>query len=194
MVFCTHACTCAVQACVNDATLFQHKPGLQQDFSQQLLVTIYLLQIKDGLDLLIRHSNTYGEKWYSAKWTTIDRPEILRFLAIVNHMDNARRSNFKEYWKRGVDGDAFVRSLMSRDRFLAIYTAIRLYDPKEFERGGRPKTPLYKAQDYLDLLMLGFQKVRLPSHRYLSLDEEMTKFMVHLLIICCYGRPSIDDA
>ncbi len=134
--------------------------------------------MKDGLDLLIRHTNTFGAKWYSARWTTLDRPEMLNFLAVINRMDEVRQSNFKNYWKRGVDGDAFVQSQMSRDRFLAIYTAIRVYDPKEFESGGRKKTHLYKVQDYLDLMVLGFQKVRLPDHRYLSLDEEMTKFLV----------------
>ncbi len=102
---------------------------------------------------MIRHTNTYEEKWYSARWIAIDRPVILHFLAIVNCMDDVRQMNFKEYWKSGVDGDAFVRSLMSRDHFLAIYTAIRLYDSKEFEHGGRPKTALFKAQDYLDLLI-----------------------------------------
>ncbi len=86
----------------------QHKPGLQQDFSQQPLLNLYLLQIKDGLDLLIRHTNTFGEKWYSAYWAPLDRPEILRFLSVLNHVDEVRRSALKDYWKSGPEGDEFV--------------------------------------------------------------------------------------
>ncbi len=106
-------------------------------------------------------------------------------------MDEVKRANMKDYWKRGANGDEFVRSQLSRDRFLAIYLSIRLYDPKEFENG-KAKSPLYKAQEYLDLLVLGFQKVHLPDNRYLSLDEEMTKFLVITLVNAPFDDVSVE--
>ncbi len=151
--------------------------GNQGDVANNTLLDNFLNQFEPQLHLITRHTNTFGMRWYSAGWEKMDRETTLTFFSILFHMDTSPRPRMRSYWNKGISGDPFVKSSgMSRNRFMKIYNALRVYDPAEHI--GKEKHQLWKVKEFLDLCQVQMQKCRLPSIRELSLDEMMTLFDV----------------
>ncbi len=130
------------------------------------------------------HTNRNGEQKYGSKWRHIEMDNMLQFHGCLLHMAVVNRNKMKDYWNEYANHT--TRQLgMSRDRFMMIYGALRLYDENEARRtcksvpAAKEKyDPLFKCRPVWNTTMLNFQKARNPG-RVLSLDESMAKYMVH---------------
>ncbi len=109
--------------------------------------------------------------------------DMLKFHGCLLHMAVVKRNNIRQYWTE--NGNYATKLLnMSRDKFLMIYGALRLYNsdtariigasvPSQKEK----YDPLFKCRPIWNTTMLSFQKARNPG-RVFSLDESMAKYRV----------------
>ncbi len=150
--------------------------GNRRDYSSYSLLQIFGEMVSDPLDKVIEYTNDFGRYWYSGNWKDLDRPLIVKFIALFFHMDCARRSALRDYWRKGISADPVVEALgISYHDFVRYYTALRLYDTTTTKK--RP-SKTYKAEEFINSSIRKFQEMRLPKWRELSLDEMMTKFRV----------------
>ena len=65
-------------------------------------------------------------------WLDVSMAEMYGFLAIIIFMGVVRLPADRDYWSHGICGQAFVRDVMARDRFLAIKHCFSVANPTYF--------------------------------------------------------------
>jgi hypothetical protein len=85
--------------------------------------------------------------------------------------------NMKLYWNKDmVFHNAFISSIMSRDRFLQIFYNLHLTgNSLEPKRESKNYSKIYKVQSFIEILRRTFQE-NYRFGRYDTIDESMIKF------------------
>jgi hypothetical protein len=111
------------------------------------------------------------------QWKEVTEKEIESFLGIVIVMSINSLPELKHYWKvDGVLHNTFISSIMSRDRFLQIFSALHLAENiPEAQGDPRRNRKLYKIENFVQILLRNFQS-NYKLGRYCSVDETMVKF------------------
>jgi len=139
---------------------------------------------KEILNLIIDQTNIYGnEKKQSStqrkisKWKDVSREEIESFLGLVMLMGINDLPNIKLYWSKDmVFHNAFISSIMSRDRFLEIFYNLHLANNSlQPKQESKDYSKIYKVKNFIEILRRNFQK-NYNFGRYGTIDESMIKF------------------
>ncbi len=142
----------------------------------------------ETLEKLMTYTNSHGERKHGSAWKDIEMKDMLAFHGCMLQMSGMKLTKMEHYWS-GSAKKEMDNFKMSRDHFLMIYRALRLYDVERARQSGASEPrqrenydPLYKCRPVWNSTILNFQKARNPG-RIFSLDESMAKFTVRFW--CC---------
>jgi hypothetical protein len=136
------------------------------------------------LTLITDQTNIYGRgrkssdnRRKSSNWKDVSKKEIESFLGLIILMGINDLPNMKLYWSKDmVFHNAFISSIMSRDRFLQIFYNLHLADNAlEPKRESKNYSKIYKVQSFIEILRRTFQE-NYNFGRYGTIDESMIKF------------------
>ena len=136
------------------------------------------------LNLITDQTNIYGKgkernntQKKTSNWKDVSKKEIESFLGLIILMGINNLPNMKLYWSKDmVFHNAFISSIMSRNRFLQIFYNIHLADSSlEPERASKDYSKIYKVKKFSEILRKNFQ-----NNHHLggcsTIDESMIKF------------------
>lgn len=113
--------------------------------------------------------------YYAKSFQAVSIPEMKAFVGIRIYMEWVLpKLSYRDYWES--DGQDFLgftpgfRKVMTRDRFLAIWSFLHVID--EEDRTIDHADKIYKVRSLLDYFLIKFQKYYRPR-KHLSLDEGM---------------------
>ena len=121
----------------------------------------------------LKVSKQVNPKWDASNQLSVD--ELKQYIAIDIYMDVVvRKGSVKTYWERTIWGDNFIKSIVTRDRFMAIrdnLTCTDTSDMTEAERAERNRLDgFWTIADLFDKLVENFQTYYIP-YRRVSIDE-----------------------
>ena len=150
----------------------KNSPETTPNFEGRSVTSIFLEMVEEPLQEVIRCTNIFGLKKFRRHWKPMTWPYLLVFLAALFYMDENPRQDVVDYWKKKRP-DRFMNSLrLSRKRYRMYLTAIRLYDPADYSQAEAAKNKVYKAENFIDMLVVRFQQMKHPGSKHLSLDEQ----------------------
>lgn len=143
------------------------------------LFTMFLSS--DILDLMVTETNRYANdkvsKGQLMKWSNTCAEEIKKFLSILMLMGIDRLPDIRLYWSNDdMFGNAFVKRIMSRDRFLTLLSNWHF----ENNQNDNGTNRIFKIQRLLDLFLNNFKSVIKPG-KDLVVDESMIPWRGRLL-------------
>ncbi len=142
------------------------------------MLSIFLEMSQDCLEIAINCTNKHGRLRYPLTWPELNHVTMIKFVALLFHFDATQRSNLKSYWDDD-DPDPIVQEMgISRRKFMRWFQCLRLYDQDQFTAEQKKTNKTYKVDSYLFAAQKSMQKMRHTTSRHLSLDEEMTTFLV----------------
>ncbi|GFR82335.1 PiggyBac transposable element-derived protein 4-like [Elysia marginata] len=127
-------------------------------------------------NLRARPANRSNQNSYYAKsFTDTNTDEMKAFVGIRYYMEYiCVKLSYRDYWSSdGVDFLGFTpgfRAVMTRDRFLALWTFLHLVDEEDDSLDKTDK--LYKVRPMMEDFLIKFRHYYIPS-QHLSLDEKM---------------------
>lgn len=113
----------------------------------------------------------------NSKWKDVGKTEVESFLGLIILMGINDLPNMKLYWSKDMlFHNAFISSIMSRDRFLEIFYNLHLASNSlEPKRGSNNYSKIYKVKTFTEILRRNFQK-NYNFGLYGTIDESMIKF------------------
>ena len=120
------------------------------------------------LNLIIDQTNIYGKgkkqssnQRKTRKWKDVSKKEMESFLGLVILMGINDLPNIKLYWSKNmVFHNAFISSIMSRDRFLEIFYNLHLANNSlKPKRESKDYSKIYKVKNFTEILRRNFQKI-----------------------------------
>lgn len=103
-------------------------------------------------------------------WQELTVAELKKFIGLIFHMGTVKINRLNDYWKTDrMFNFGFVRSQMSRDRFLLILRCLHFYESDEETV---PDDRLYKVRLLIDYFNQKMKTIYYPC-RELSIDEGM---------------------
>lgn len=169
----------------------ENDPQNTPNLNGRCLTSIFLEMLDEPLQLVVKHTNTSGEKLFPLTWKRFTVDLMMAMIAALFYMDVTRVADIKMYWRKKRP-DQFIKKLgLSKKKFSMYLKALRLYDPAEYSEAQKKANKIYKAEQFIDVLCKQFQKMRHPPGRSLSVDEEMAKFQGRSkLIQIIKGKPT----
>mmetsp|Transcript_14682 Transcript_14682/g.44088 ORF Transcript_14682/g.44088 Transcript_14682/m.44088 type:complete len:898 (+) Transcript_14682:187-2880(+) len=132
----------------------------------------------EALNLIVHYTNQYGaDQDGSVAWRPLDKKELLTWLGICSLAAVQRRSDPPSKWFSTDPALGFwgIRRSMSARRFMQILGALHVCDlEQQPSRDSESYTPLYKVQEYFDVLFEKAREVYVPGQQ-LSLDETLMR-------------------
>ncbi|XP_045775766.1 piggyBac transposable element-derived protein 4-like [Maniola jurtina] len=112
-----------------------------------------------------------------ATWKPVTLKELKLFFSIVIHMTLVRKETFNSYWSaRSILHTPFCSRIMSRNRFLAIYSCLHLNETTNpVQPGDENYDALFKLRTYFDELCQLCEAFYMPSEN-LTIDERTYSF------------------
>lgn len=106
------------------------------------------------------------------QWKTVKLHEIYLFFSIIVHMCVVKKFKLADYWSTDqFIASVYARSVMSRDRFLAILANFHISDNTTTVPYNQPgHDPLHKLRPYINHLLDAFPSSYYP-HENLTVDE-----------------------
>ena len=106
------------------------------------------------------------------KWKDVTATCIKAFLGIIILMGIVRKNNLKDYWSTDASIDTpYIRSVMSRDRFLQIMQYLHLNNNENAPRADDPQRDrLFKIRPVYDILRHQFFTMASPDEN-IAIDE-----------------------
>ncbi len=156
---------------------FPSKNKLQFQSLEAFFTEEILTLITDQTNIYGRGRKSSDNRRKSSNWKDVSKKEIESFLGLIILMGINDLPNMKLYWSKDmVFHNAFISSIISRDRFLQIFYNLHLVDSAlEPKRESKNYSKIYKIQSFIEILRRIFQK-NYNFGRYGTIDENMIKF------------------
>ncbi|XP_057208106.1 mucin-2-like [Triplophysa rosa] len=160
-------------------------PGPQlTDTPRSPLHSFQLFFSSSVVQTIVRNTNSYAERRAEAgktlHWVPLTASEFYSFLALVLYMGLVKVDTLLDYWARKtVYSFPYPQSVMSRERFLAIFSNLYLCDPQDdIENIKKRATPGYDRLLKIKPLytdMISACRTHFHPNREISVDER-TRF------------------
>ena len=117
-----------------------------------------------------------GQKSYVANWEDATKEEMRAFIGLLLGMGVVKKGSIKEYWTKSsvglFDTPGYGR-IMSRDRFMAIWSNLHCVDNDTLPEYGQPGySPVQKVQRLVDMVNHSFRN-NINPRQHLSVDESI---------------------
>jgi len=131
------------------------------------------------LNLIVDNTNNYGQDRIGDNWKIFTVKELLLFIALILYMGITWQPDYKSYWNTEGDdgvmfGRAFVRRIMSRDRFIQLFRCLHFTNVvglSSEERAERSRDhSFWMVAEFLALLAANCMRYVIVG-RFLSIDE-----------------------
>ena len=173
--------TKSVSHCVQNFKEFGEETGPNISTNIETPTDMFLHIFPERLvDHIVFQTNLYALQKAGGNnhaFTPTNAKEIKGFIAINLIMGIKKLPSYKDYWSSRFEmRDAYISSIMSRDRFSWILTNLHLNDNSlQPNRNAQNFDKLYKLRPLLDVLSVTYKNSLKPS-QHQAVDESMIRF------------------
>jgi hypothetical protein len=125
----------------------------------------------------LRRKNALKSNCIWQKWKPVTVSDIYAFFSIILHMCIIPKPHLKDFWsKNPFIHSSFASKIMSRDRFLSIFSMLHLNNNSNYvSRGNNNYDPLFKIRPYVDFINKKMSETYQPG-KNLTIDEGVCPF------------------
>lgn len=123
---------------------------------------------------MIASTNKYGFAFVKG-WKELDGIEFLAFLGIIIYLGCCSYPSRRAVWRVGIKGSAYIKRIMTRDRFNAIVMAWHFEDQTSFSKDElkvlKDKDPFWPVKRFVTELSNNYEALWTPS-QHVDIDEQ----------------------